>query len=140
MQPQTNPYYEQKTLFITGFAGCVDAETEYLTKTGWKRIADFEQGEEIAISKTRSKFPTLIHWEKPHSYIVNEKPSMAYKIFDYSNRSNLSMILTPEHNVIYHSAKGIKKSDTIKTLVNALDDITPSRGKRRTPTKIPTGF
>jgi len=139
MKPEHNEYYDQKTLFITGFAGCTDKNTEYLTKSGWKTIDTYTYGEEIAIARS-TKGINYISWELPKAYISNPGKHKAYKVFDTTNRSNISMVLTPEHNVPYCTAKGVKQTKTIKQLVKELDAVTITRGKKRSPAKIQTGF
>ncbi len=79
---------------LTGNAGCVDADTEFFTGHGWKRIADYEHGDKVLqynedgtaelvepIAYIKKPCDYLWHFETPHSInqTVCEEHRILYK-------------------------------------------------------------
>lgn len=79
---------------LNGSAGCVDADTEFFTGHGWKRIADYEQGDKVMqynedgtaelvepMAYIKQPCDYLWHFETPHSInqTVCEQHRIIYK-------------------------------------------------------------
>lgn len=71
---------KQDVAMLTGSAGCVDCDTEFFTGTGWKRIADYQDGDMVLqynkdgtaelvnpIQYIKKPCDYLWHFETPHS-------------------------------------------------------------------------
>lgn len=99
-----NGEYEEAVL--TGGIGCVDADTEYLTPNGWKRIADY-QGEEIAQYHLDGRMTFV----QPEDYVEYPCQSM----YHFKTKYGLDMALSPEHRVLYLDKGGQPKE------ISALD-------------------
>jgi len=133
--------YEQEIKFITGFAGCVDGETEYLTKTGWKCIKDFNKEEIAIVNKPSFKgSQPYITWQKPLGYIKNSLTD-AWHIRNRDRRSSIDMVLTDGHTVPYYSSKGNWVTDTMGNIADTLlSKPNGTRGKSTCKAHIPVGF
>ena len=82
--------------FVTvygGAAGCVDADTEFLTPNGWKRIAEYEEGDLVAEYKTETGSVSFV---EPKEYI--KVPSEGFKRM---TSRGLDMCLSGDHLVPY---------------------------------------
>lgn len=81
----------RKVIAFCGFQGCVDEETEFLTRTGWKKIKEYCNREEIAVyNKDKS-----VSFEAPKRFI--EEPAIDCW-YSFNGQK-----VSPEHNVYYFS-------------------------------------
>lgn len=76
-------------------AGCVDADTEFLSQNGWKRIADYSVGDEVANYLENGRI--LFH--EPIKYIKDECQSLTR----FHTRYGVDQALSDEHTVVYQS-------------------------------------
>jgi S-adenosylmethionine synthetase len=83
---------------VGGGSFCVDSETEYLTKTGWKKISCYENGEEIAQYHEDGNISFII----PEEYISVP----AERMFRLETKKTVDQVLSSGHNVVYISSKG----------------------------------
>lgn len=95
---------------ITGAGGCVDKETEYLTPLGWKSIADYTAGDQIAIYHKKGG---SISFEEPLQY--HKYPATEWYLLH--NKGSLDQKLSGEHRVPYITWK----KDNFK--VRTMEDI-----------------
>lgn len=102
---------------IQGPVGCLDADTEYLTVDGWKRIADYD-GEVIAEYDGGK-----LVWREPEAYIDAPCAEMIH----FSNENSLSMMLSEEHRVPFFNKSGEWK-------VKLAADLERVGAKKRIPT------
>ncbi len=99
--------------YAINLAACVDEDTEYLTPTGWKRIADYRTGDRVLeidpYNNVRACFKT------PISYIKQPATEDAY-VVSPNSRSKLSMMVSPNHTVLFEQTSGSRiKSYKTKT-------------------------
>ena len=87
---------------IGGGALCVDADTEYLTKEGWKRI-DHYNGTDLVGQYNNG----ALEFVQPLAYVVNPAEAM----YHAHSQQSLDMMLSPMHDVVLETSKGnlIKK-------------------------------
>ena len=78
---------------LTGPSGCVDADTEFLTLQGWKKISEYKEGDMV-----------LQYHEDGHASFVS--PSAYIKLpcesMTHVKTRFLDMLLSDEHRVIYY--------------------------------------
>lgn len=86
--------------FVLSEAGCVDADTEYLTPTGWKRIADYTGGVVAQFAPDTG----CVEFVEPIEYI--KKPCDLMVRMQTSR--GVDQLLSPEHRVLVYdnSRKG----------------------------------
>ena len=82
---------------VTLTAGCVDADTEFLTPTGWKRIADYQEGDLVAQYHEGDKI-SFIEPLKFHKYEADS-------LWSIRTKYGVDQVLSDEHTVIYLSDK-----------------------------------
>lgn len=97
---------------LTGGAGCVDAGTEFFNGYGWKRIADYEQGDKVLQYKDDGTAELV----EPIAYI--KQP--CDKLWHFETPHSINQTVCEEHRILYKN----KKSDIIReTNVLALKKI-----------------
>jgi hypothetical protein len=75
--------------------GCVDRETEYLSKDGWKKITEYKNGEPVAQwSNGKLEFVK-------GEFVKLPKAKMYYA----KNRATVDMVLSGDHNFLYRTSK-----------------------------------
>ena len=75
--------------------GCVDAETEYLTPTGWKRIDSYQDGDQVLIYDPDLK---EAWFEMPLNYIV--KPSKGFNAIQ--TKYGLNHLVSNDHRLLIY--------------------------------------
>ena len=85
--------------------GCTDGETEYLTKTGWKKISEYCFSDEIAVY---DKDSDSVYFEEPNAYIVNE----CEELYHLKN-AVVDQKLSGDHRVILFSSRDRTISKTL---------------------------
>ncbi len=80
---------------LTGNAGCVDADTEFFTGHGWKRIADYEQGDKV-LQYNKDGTAELV---EPIAYI---KKSCDY-LWHFETKYGINQTVCDEHRIVYWS-------------------------------------
>lgn len=80
-----------------GSYGCVPAETEFLTPTGWKKISDYQEGDKVGTAKLDSRISFSISFEEPLRYIkASAKELISLKC------GKIVKTLSPEHMAVYY--------------------------------------
>lgn len=80
---------------LTGNAGCVDADTEFFTGHGWKRIADYEQGDKV-LQYNEDGTAELV---EPIAYI--KKP--CEYLWHFETKYGINQTVCDEHRIVYWS-------------------------------------
>ena len=83
---------------LTGVNGCVDCDTEFLSKDGWKRMDDYENGDEVLVFDENGQ----AFFEKPEEYIKERCDS-----FLYFRSPGVSQMVTPEHTMVFVNEDGL---------------------------------
>lgn len=96
--PQTQAYFSEADVLL--FGGCVSADTQYLSRFGWKNIKDYA-GEEIAQWKDGAL-----------EFIKPEYVDLPCSEFIKFSNSRVSMLLSPCHRMPLYDWKG---AFTVKT-------------------------
>lgn len=89
-----------------GPSGCVSAETEFLTPTGWKKICDFNENDLVM---QYNKDTEVGEFVKPTKFI--KLPCNT--LYHFKNTYGIDMVLSDEHRIVYktyHKHKGVKKA------------------------------
>lgn len=93
--------------FVNNAMGCVDADTEYLTPTGWARIADYTQGLVAQyIPQTGG-----IEFVEPQQFVKLACEDM----FAVRTKYGVDQVLSPEHRMLITSRRGDKKTEVVQT-------------------------
>lgn len=79
-----------------GATGCVDEATEFLTPSGWKRVADYRDGDLVAVYEPCG----AIRFEAPREYV--KAPCVSFLRF---TAKTVDQALTLGHRFIYRSPK-----------------------------------
>jgi len=87
---------------------CVDKDTEYLTKEGWKNINSYKKGTMIAQWDNGK-----LEFVNPIKYVANP----ADKMFRFSSSSNVDMVLSQEHDMIYKTSKNKLNKKKVKDVI-----------------------
>lgn len=75
--------------------GCVDADTEYLSPTGWKRIADYDGG---LVAQYHPELHTA-EFVEPEAFVKLPCTDM----IRLKTKYGIDQLLSPEHRVLVHS-------------------------------------
>lgn len=85
--------------WIVGPVGPLSGDSEFLTPQGWKRIDAYAQGDLVAQWEPDDELMTFV---EPTKYIVGYTD----KLLHFSNEHSLSMMLSPNHRVVYYDYRG----------------------------------
>jgi len=88
---------EENTMMMQALViahACVDADTEYLSPEGWKRIADYTGGKVGQYTETGD-----MEFVEPTKYIVNDNVLTLNKI----QTQSVTQILSDDHRVVYEA-------------------------------------
>lgn len=90
-----------KKCFCLSEMGCVDSETEYLSPTGWRNIAEYVSG------KVAQYLPNTgeVKFVTPEAYI--KKP--CERMYHFKTKYGVNQMLSPEHRMIVGCNKGSGK-------------------------------
>lgn len=92
--------------FCLNSMGCVDADTEYLSPTGWKRIADYDGGEvaQYHPDTKRAEFVVPTEFVKlPCEEMLSVKTTRG-----------INQMLSPEHRVLLQSKSNPNKREVVQ--------------------------
>ena len=111
------------TVFDMSDAGCVSADTEYLTPTGWKRIDEYKSG------LVAQFYPTTreIEFVEPLEYIKRPCNSM----IAIAPSRGTSQRLSHEHRVLYYLPDGSHHVMSAKEYMDANHQHNPSHVKAK---------
>ena len=90
-----------EVMIYGGAAGCVSAETEYLTRDGWKQISEYD-GEDIYQYNPRNKRLELV----TPSFVEYDAKDNLYCI---TNGVGVFQELSMEHRFVFYKKKKSKK-------------------------------
>lgn len=99
---------KQDVMMLTGSAGCVDCDTEFFTGTGWKRIADYQDGD-MVLQYNEDGTAELV---SPIAYI--KKPCDA--LWHFETLRGLNQTVCDDHRIIYETRDGVLKECNIEQL------------------------
>lgn len=88
---------------------CVDASTEFLTPTGWKRIDKYSDEDLVAQWNPMSKQAEFV---RPDEYVVTPCDEWVH----FKTRRGVDQMLTPRHRVVYYDDKGELKETTAEAI------------------------
>ncbi len=118
--------------FCLNDLGCVDADTEYLSPTGWKRIADYAGG------------PVAQYW--PETGAVDFVESAKYvklpcdTMFEVKTKYGIDQLLSPEHRMLITDRSGAKRETVQAWELHARQEQWVDTGKnKKSLTKIGYG-
>lgn len=100
---------EKQVCFVTGGAGCVDADTEFFTGKGWKRIADYQEGDKVLQYNEDGTASLVI----PQRYI--KEPCK--ELWHFETNYGVNQTICDEHKIIYWSQKGKKHECNINNII-----------------------
>jgi len=75
--------------------GCVDGDTEYLTPTGWKRIADYKKGDLVAQVDAFAQRASFVNPLSFVNFPCNE-------MLKFKTARGIDMLLSYEHRVLWY--------------------------------------
>lgn len=97
-----------KRAFCLNDMGCVDADTEYLTPTGWRRIADYESGP-VAQYNPHTK---AIEFVEPEKFVKLPCADM----IRIKTKYGLDQLLSPEHRVLLYAKGNPEKQEVVQAV------------------------
>lgn len=92
----------------SGYAGCVDCDTEFFDGTKWKRIADFEVGDKV-LQYNEDGTTTLVTPQVYHKYEAD-------KLWHFKTERGVDQCLSDEHNVCYWDVMGNRREKTFSEI------------------------
>lgn len=141
---------DNNVCMLNGSAGCVDADTEFFTGRGWKRIADYKHGDKVLqynedgtaelvepIAYIKQPCDYLWHFETPHSInqTVCEQHRIIYKWPNLKSLQETNILALKEkrdNNInwdgrfitqFYHFGDGLNMTDEqIRVMVAVMAD------------------
>ena len=111
-------------VFDTSDPGCVSADTEFLTPTGWKRIDQYTPGDHVAqfYPDTRE-----IEFVAPLAYV--KKPCA--EMIHIAPARGMSQQLSPEHRVLYYREDGTHGVCSAAEFMEGLHKVGPAAYGRK---------
>lgn len=88
--------------------GCVDADTEYLTPAGWKRISSYDGG---LVGQYVPETGT-VEFVEPTEYVKKPCPTM----FHLKTKYGLDQMLSPEHRVLLVTKDNPQKREVVQAV------------------------
>lgn len=98
-------------VMLNGSAGCVDCDTEFFNGNGWKRIADYKDGDKVLQYNddgTAELVGPLAYIKKPTDYL-----------WHFETKYGVNQTLCDEHNIVYWSPKKVRHECKIFDIINA---------------------
>ncbi|AIW02828.1 hypothetical protein [Acinetobacter phage P577] len=106
---------EKKCIIATGFAGCVDADTEFLSESGWKRMADYVVGDKVMQVSQEGLLGSFVD---PVQYIKRE----CDWFYHFKTHRGIDQVLSEEHHVAYTIKDRLRLNKVlVADLVESLD-------------------
>ena len=124
---EPKPYWVQVTKEM--MRGCVDADTEFLSDKGWKKISEYCEGDFVAQYDAEG----YVKFVKPEAYI--KKPCK--EMWHFTTSHGIDMMLSDEHRIAYVTEKDKNTIKFISANDAASDHFTKQTGFRGL---IPTTF
>lgn len=92
--------------FCLNSMGCVDADTEYLSPTGWKRIADYDGGEVAQYHPDTKRAEFVV----PTAFVKLPCEEM----LSVKTTRGIDQMLSPEHRVLLQSKSNPNKREVVQ--------------------------
>ena len=99
---------DEKELVITGSAGCVDKDTEYLTPTGWVPIHEYKRNTPIL----QWSFDGTTEFIIPSNFI-----KLPAKELIHIKSNTIDMMISPEHRMPFITSKGHFSTQTAERVI-----------------------
>lgn len=93
--------------------GCVDAETEYMSDNGWKKISEYDGGNVGQLTDNLE-----LEMVKPEQYIDTYHD----EIYEISTEKTTNMVLSGNHNVLYRTSKGHLQKKKVSQIIEESKD------------------
>ena len=93
----------ERRAYVLNGMGCVDADTEYLSETGWKRIADYTGGRVAQYLPE----PGAIEFVEPSQYVKLPCAEM----IRFKTTRGVDQLLSPEHRVLLADGRVLQAED-----------------------------
>lgn len=90
---------ENNVSILQGYAGCVDADTEYFNGKEWKRMSEYEAGESVLQFNKDTRTGELV---QPLAYIKHPQSTL----YHFKTKYGLDQCLSLDHNVLYETSRG----------------------------------
>lgn len=89
--------------------GCVDAETEYLSPTGWRRMDEYDGGQVMQYWQSTG----VASFVQPDQFI-RRPADVFYKL---KSKYGIDQMLSPEHRVLYRATSRVKGAGEMTTIL-----------------------
>ncbi len=89
---------EHNVVVTAGYGGCVDCDTEYFNGQEWKRIADYQEGEQV-LQYNKDGSAELVF---PSKYTKLPQDTL----YHFQTKYGLDQCLSLGHRVVYQTSKG----------------------------------
>lgn len=89
--------------------GCTDGDTEFLTSSGWKRMVDYVEGDDVLIYNTDKN---EAYFSKPQAYI--KKPSEGF--YHFKTKYGINQMLSSDHRMLTYKAGRERKFEKVEIL------------------------
>lgn len=96
-------------------AKCFHPDTEVLTRTGWKRIVDLAQGEEVAQAIPKDDWQVDLEWAVPNEVFTQYHPAKRLIHFECEG---MDIRVTPDHRMVTYTAQGKPKTVLAEDMVS----------------------
>lgn len=93
---------------LIGPFGCLSGDTEYLSKRGWIRFDQWQDGDVVA---EYNHITGAIEWRTPKNYVKLPCPW-----FYHISNKRTDQMLSPEHTILYNTKYGRKNGVSVKTI------------------------
>lgn len=99
---------DSRVKLLIGPFGCLSGDTEYLSKRGWVRFDEWQNGDIVA---EYNHITGSIEWRTPKNYVKLPCPW-----FYHLNNKRTDQMLSPEHTILYNTKYGRKHRAPLKTI------------------------
>ena len=106
--------------------GCVDKDTEYLSRTGWKKISLFNYDDEVMQYDPNTKEGQFVKPTHYHKKVMK----LTEKFYHFHTKYGIDQMLSEEHKVLYITESGKENTISAKELYeNHTKTVLGFRGK-----------
>lgn len=105
-------------IIATGYAGCVDADTEFLSEKGWKKISDYTSGDKVMQVSEQGLNAELVH---PNNFV--KVPCDSF--YHFKGSRGLDQMLSHDHHIAY-TVKNKEKLNK-KLVIDVVEDLNKNK-------------